>query len=1348
VTIASTIFTSTHYHSTGRLDLTGLVTDTNGVENVGVVISDTWSLTSTVEGNVWTAAWYTDLDSPPDGVTYPITVTATDIAGRTAQDTSTVLVDVVAPAPVTLTLTSASGAITPGLTLREISPTLTLTWTAANDNSGLANYVVDWATVTSDTITHHVSHLAPHASRVSQYTAAEAQRIRVHLGSQDIYGNQRWQEIGPIYVDHPLTPDYVTLSSPPGGGAGGIYHGWMESGCTQIGADNRIRDHAFPGAALDEAQELYATWNQQALRFTWSGANWDNDGDLFIYLDTQTGGADRVYDPYTATTTNTVILLPAVSQASTVKRQAPNVSGLSHRALLTANAAAQSDSRMEADYLIWVQDSQTAVLLRWDALYQEWRDVDGDWGYIFTDGDAPLTDLYLPFNLLGLPSPSGGGAGGLSLVAFATEDDGLRLWATMPARNSVNSPRVLDAVITTGVQYFPLTHSYTWASLGSGLCPNGTQSSITQHATQSTGQRFTGSDVRLSLDGDPPGIAYSVLGDNLFFAMSSLDQFAGSADWDSIQAELCAANPNAPECERAGGATSQLFSEATVSSLPDKDLLAQQDAIPAPPGYGAAPRLPAAVSQSGGESDFDAQDGLGALMDVDHPALGDAQPITYTLTYANRGAGTATGLYADVVTWGPMRLPDGMPLSDEYGQYDWLLLPLGDLGPGETMTATFRGHTDLSYDPGNRNGWATIDLIVYDDTGSVYDDQLDWLYLDYEYDDQPPVVGITALPALLGPFTNTVNGFAFDQSAVPTVTLAVEGGQTWDCQDDTPGDGTWSCAWDVGAANEGAVFHLRARATDEHGQVGVWTNWQAFTVDAIPPTITLGVATEAALYDGLLGPGETTLSGQLFDNRLVGAVEACDAAGESCERTDLLVDATTLPQNTFTYEDVPETPIAIDARTACYGGTEIFRTFTITESFTIADVALALNIDHEYRYDVTGWLVAPSGTWAAILWDGASADNYDVRLSDAALFANGKDRTSHDTDAPYYENERRPDQPLSLFNGERTAGDWKLVLCDYFPEKDNGAYNRSQLILTADTLPESTEAMWSYSLPDVENSDDVTHTLSLYGLDSVGNRSTEGDHEGSPLHLAFRVDTVAPVITVTHQPSGTLLLNETFDIYIAGSVSDGGEIAATQLRILAPNGDFQSLHLYPTGGTWVFTDTYYFVRPGFYSIWIEAADVAGNVASVGPFEMRASVPQLVYLPLVMRNHTYTCQDIYEPDDDSAQARAIATDGESQRHNLFPAGDVDWVVFDVEDAGVNYVIETFDLDPSADTIIYLYDSDGERLLDWNDDAEPGTVASYLYFNPYHAGTFYVRVVHYDSGVEDCDTQYSIRVIAQP
>jgi hypothetical protein len=74
--------------------------------------------------------------------------------------------------------------------------------------------------------------------------------------THDAYGNPTPQTLGPIYVDAPTTPDYIN----PDDGLGPIYRGWMDSGCSQIGADHELARNAASQAALADAA-MYLTWD-------------------------------------------------------------------------------------------------------------------------------------------------------------------------------------------------------------------------------------------------------------------------------------------------------------------------------------------------------------------------------------------------------------------------------------------------------------------------------------------------------------------------------------------------------------------------------------------------------------------------------------------------------------------------------------------------------------------------------------------------------------------------------------------------------------------------------------------------------------------------------------------------------------------------------------------------------------------------------------------------------------------------------------------------------------------------------------------------------------------------------
>jgi len=72
----------------------------------------------------------------------------------------------------------------------------------------------------------------------------------------------------------------------------------MESDCSLMGKDRRI-DRTMPDhATRGTPQALYSTWDSRGIRIAWTGADWNNDGDLFIYLDTVSGGTLEIYNPY------------------------------------------------------------------------------------------------------------------------------------------------------------------------------------------------------------------------------------------------------------------------------------------------------------------------------------------------------------------------------------------------------------------------------------------------------------------------------------------------------------------------------------------------------------------------------------------------------------------------------------------------------------------------------------------------------------------------------------------------------------------------------------------------------------------------------------------------------------------------------------------------------------------------------------------------------------------------------------------------------------------------------------------------------------------------------------------
>jgi ribosomal protein S11 len=114
-------------------------------------------------------------------------------------------------------------------------------------------------------------------------------------------------------------------------------------------------------------------------------------------------------------------------------------------------------------------------------------------------------------------------------------------------------------------------------------------------------------------------------------------------------------------------------------------------------------------------------------------------------------------------------------------------------------------------------------------------------------------------------------------------------------------------------------------------------------------------------------------------------------------------------------------------------------------------------------------------------------------------------------------------------------------------------------------------------------------------------------------------------------------------------------------------------------------------------------------------------------------------DEYEPDDSRAQASLI-TVGETQTHNRHVAGDEDWISFEVQQ-GITYVVQTLNLGVEADTVIYLYDAQGNELA-FDDDGGEEAWASRLEWMPLESGIRYVKIEDWIQGSSGPETRYEV------
>ena len=151
-----------------------------------------------------------------------------------------------------------------------------------------------------------------------------------------------------------------------------------------------------------------------------------------------------------------------------------------------------------------------------------------------------------------------------------------------------------------------------------------------------------------------------------------------------------------------------------------------------------------------------------------------------------------------------------------------------------------------------------------------------------------------------------------------------------------------------------------------------------------------------------------------------------------------------------------------------------------------------------------------------------------------------------------------------------------------------------------------------------------------------------------------------------------------------------------------------------------------------YYFRTRAKDIAGNVEEY-PAGDGDAYTEICFLPA----------DAFESDDTSGSATLIATTGVTQTHNFHVAEeDEDWFKFTIA-ADATYIIQTRDLGSSADTYIYLYDTDATTLLNANDDYG-GTLASQIEWQAPMDGTYYLMVKHWNPYVGGCGTEYNIAV----
>ncbi|MEP7359517.1 MAG: hypothetical protein ABI847_19855 [Anaerolineales bacterium] len=122
------------------------------------------------------------------------------------------------------------------------------------------------------------------------------------------------------------------------------------------------------------------------------------------------------------------------------------------------------------------------------------------------------------------------------------------------------------------------------------------------------------------------------------------------------------------------------------------------------------------------------------------------------------------------------------------------------------------------------------------------------------------------------------------------------------------------------------------------------------------------------------------------------------------------------------------------------------------------------------------------------------------------------------------------------------------------------------------------------------------------------------------------------------------------------------------------------------------------------------------------------------------NVCVAAEDSYE-DDNAAATAPLLPIGASQAHRIDGPGDRDWMRLAVS-VGRLYRFTTINLGAGVDTRLSIYGPNGAQRLALNDDANPTTIGSALWWAPVAPGDYYLVAEDWNPGSGGCGQTYTV------